>query len=169
MDREETYLLDANVFIEAARRYYAFDIAPPFWEALLEFAEKGKLISIDRVKNELLRGKDELSTWVKRSFFKWFKSTGGNSILTSYRRVIEWVENHSQFTQEAKKEFYDAENADAWLVAYALSNENTTIVTHEVYKPDVKKEIPLPNICRDFRIEYIDTFEMLRRLNFKFK
>ncbi|MEM3335857.1 MAG: DUF4411 family protein [Thermoplasmata archaeon] len=30
MDREETYLLDANVFIEAARRYYAFDIAPPF-------------------------------------------------------------------------------------------------------------------------------------------
>lgn len=69
MDREETYLLDANVFIEAARRYYAFDIAPPFWEALLEFAEKGKLISIDRVKNELLRGKDELSTWVKRSFF----------------------------------------------------------------------------------------------------
>jgi hypothetical protein len=24
------YVLDANVFIEAARRYYAFDIAPPF-------------------------------------------------------------------------------------------------------------------------------------------
>jgi hypothetical protein len=25
-----TYVLDANVFIEAARRYYAFDLAPPF-------------------------------------------------------------------------------------------------------------------------------------------
>ncbi|ACI20240.1 MULTISPECIES: DUF4411 family protein [Thermodesulfovibrio] len=168
MDREETYLLDANVFIEAARRYYAFDIAPPFWKALSEFAEKGKLISIDRVKNELLRGKDELSKWAKGSFFEWFKSTDDDFILTSYRRVIEWAENHSQFTQEAKKEFYDAENADAWLVAYALSNRNI-IVTHEVYKPDVKKEIPIPNICRDFRIEYIDTFEMLRRLNFKFK
>ena len=29
------HLLDANVFIEAAKGYYAFDIAPPFWEALI--------------------------------------------------------------------------------------------------------------------------------------
>ena len=27
------YVLDANVFIEAARRYYAFDLVPRFWTA----------------------------------------------------------------------------------------------------------------------------------------
>lgn len=168
MGKEEIYLLDANVFIEASRRYYAFDIAPPFWKALSEFAEKGKLISIDRVKNELLRGKDELSKWAKETFSKWFKSTDNDSVLANYRKVIEWAENHSQFTQEAKNELYKADNADAWLVAYALSDGNV-IVTHEVYKSEAKKEIPIPNICRDFGIDYIDTFEMLRRLNFKFK
>ncbi len=26
------YLFDANVFIEAKNRYYAFDICPGFWE-----------------------------------------------------------------------------------------------------------------------------------------
>jgi len=35
------YVLDANVFIEAARRYYAFDIAPPFWESLVQHAANG--------------------------------------------------------------------------------------------------------------------------------
>lgn len=29
-----TYLIDANVLIEAKNRYYAFDIAPGFWKWL---------------------------------------------------------------------------------------------------------------------------------------
>ena len=29
------FLLDANVLINAARHYYAFDIAPVFWDKLL--------------------------------------------------------------------------------------------------------------------------------------
>ena len=28
------YLIDSNVFIEAKNRYYAFDIAPGFWESV---------------------------------------------------------------------------------------------------------------------------------------
>lgn len=33
------YCLDANVFVEAHRRYYAFDIAPPFWRALEQWGQ----------------------------------------------------------------------------------------------------------------------------------
>ena len=47
-----TYVLDANVFIEAARRYYAFDLAPVFWESILQHAAHGRIYSIDRVKKE---------------------------------------------------------------------------------------------------------------------
>lgn len=36
------FLLDANVFIEAYRRYYSFDIAPSFWELLEKFAKNEK-------------------------------------------------------------------------------------------------------------------------------
>jgi hypothetical protein len=31
----EKYLLDSNVFIEAYRRYYSFDICPGFWDCLV--------------------------------------------------------------------------------------------------------------------------------------
>jgi hypothetical protein len=31
-------VLDANVFIQAARGYYAFEIAPKFWEELMFLA-----------------------------------------------------------------------------------------------------------------------------------
>lgn len=57
------FVLDANVFIEAARRYYAFDLAPGFWESLIHYAKNGRIRSIDRVKQELERGKDQLAEW----------------------------------------------------------------------------------------------------------
>ena len=47
-----TYVLDANVFIEAARRYYAFDLAPKFWESLVLHAADGRIQSIDRIKKK---------------------------------------------------------------------------------------------------------------------
>ena len=30
------FLLDANVFIQAKKSYYAFDVAPGFWSALVK-------------------------------------------------------------------------------------------------------------------------------------
>ncbi|MFZ4526127.1 MAG: DUF4411 family protein [Chlorobium sp.] len=58
------YLLDANVLISAARLYYAFDIVPSFWNTLVQRASYGKIISIDRVCDEINRGDDELVTWI---------------------------------------------------------------------------------------------------------
>ena len=34
------YLLDVNVFIEAANRYYAFDLVGSFWKELVNKAEE---------------------------------------------------------------------------------------------------------------------------------
>lgn len=50
MSVSSQYLLDANVFIEAARRYYAFDLVPSFWNKLVSLASNGDILSIDRVK-----------------------------------------------------------------------------------------------------------------------
>lgn len=50
----ERFVLDTNVLVEAHRRYYAFDIVPSFWRVLIELADKGYIISIDKVKNELM-------------------------------------------------------------------------------------------------------------------
>jgi len=62
----QTYVLDANVFIEAAKRYYAFDIVPSFWNMLVVHAKHGQLLSIDRVRDELMRA--DLQAWASDSF-----------------------------------------------------------------------------------------------------
>lgn len=53
-------VLDADVFMTAARSYYAFDVAPAFWDGLVREASNGRLLSIDRVKDEIQRGRDDL-------------------------------------------------------------------------------------------------------------
>jgi hypothetical protein len=83
-----TFVLDANVFIEAARRYYAFDIVPWFWVNLIHHADKGQLLSIDRVKLELERGRDELADWAKHDFAQAFASTDDSSVIDYYGQIM---------------------------------------------------------------------------------
>jgi len=155
------YLLDANVFIEAAHRYYAFDLAPRFWEVLIRLAEAGQIQSIDRVKEELERGNDELATWVKGPFITAFVSTDDTSIFRSFAEIMTWVQGQSQFLDAAKAEF--ANGADGWLVAYAQV-KGYVVVTHERPAPDARRKVPIPNVCEAFHVPFIGTFEMLRTL-----
>ena len=159
------YLLDANVFIEAARRYYAFDLAPKFWESLVLKAEDGQIQSIDRVKQELERGKDELATWVTDQFSDAFASTDEEDVIEFYSEVMSWVQAQDQFSDAAKADF--ATGADGWLVAYAKST-GCIVVTHEVLNPNIIRKVPIPNVCEAFGVDYHDTFKMLRQLGVRF-
>jgi len=160
-----TYVLDANVFIEAARRYYAFDLAPPFWESLVQHAANGRIYSIDRVKQELERGKDELATWATSQFNDAFASTDNEDVIESYSEVMSWVQAQDQFLDAAKADF--AAVADGWLVAYAKTKGNI-VVTHELPATDARKKVPIPNVCDALGVSYVDTFTMLRELGVRF-
>jgi hypothetical protein len=159
------YVLDANVFIEAARRYYAFDIAPLFWESLVNHAANARVESINRVKEELERGKDELATWASDHFGDAFASTDEENVVASYREIMSWVQVQDQFSDAAKAEF--ADSADGWLVAYARSRSGI-VVTHEVLDPNITRRVPIPNVCEPFGVNYVDTFTMLRELGVRF-
>lgn len=161
----QIYLLDANVFVEAARRYYAFDILPPFWDLLVGHAARGVVCSVDRVKDELLRGKDELAEWVVNEFKSAFRRTDTSDVVNMYRTIMSWVSLHSQFKPEAKSEFAVA--ADGWLIAYALVH-GCTLVTHEQYEPNCRRKVKIPNVCKQFGVETINTFDMLRQLGVRF-
>ncbi|WP_449355241.1 DUF4411 family protein [Virgibacillus natechei] len=164
MNTNSKFLLDANVFIEAYQRYYAFDIAPSFWRILNQLAEDGKVISIDRIKQELMKGDEEdpLCLWARSEFESWFMSTDDSRVFVSYTEIINWVQGQAQFHDYAKSEF--ASVADSWLIAYAYTY-NHTIVTHERHNRDIKKRVLIPNVCRAFNIPYLNTFVMLRKLN----
>jgi predicted nucleic acid-binding protein len=160
------YVLDANVFIEAARRYYAFDLRTKFWDILNQHAEIGVIESIDRVKKEELdKEEDELAKWANGEFIHAFRSTDEKDVVESYGRVMTWAQEQSQYTDAAKAEL--ANEPDGWLVAYAIAR-GRIVVTHEVLAPDAKSRVPIPNVCEAFGVKYVDTFKMLRELGVRF-
>ncbi len=162
---ESAYLLDTNVFIQAARGYYAFDLAPRFWASLLDCAADGRVASIDRVKAELVEGQDDLADWAKSKFDGAFLKTDEPDVLAAYSRIIVWVQKQQQFTDAAKVDF--ARIADGWLVAYALA-KGRTVVTHEGLAPEAKNRVPIPNICNAFGVKWMNTFYMLREIGIQF-
>jgi predicted nucleic acid-binding protein len=160
----ELFVLDANIFIEAARRYYAFDLVASFWDTLEGCASAGTVRSIDRVEQELLKMKDDLTVWASAKFNQWFESTAQPDVFQAYSRIVNWVQNHPYFKPSAKTEF--ASVADGWLVAFAMAR-GYTVATHEEFNKETIKRVKIPNVCREFGVPYTNTFDMLRTLGVK--
>ncbi len=97
-----------------------------------------------------------------------FKDT--DQIFTAYGQVANWAMTKSNhYLPNALSEFLDANEADAWLVAYSLEDVgNRIIVTHEKSQPEVKKKIKIPEACAPFKINFVDTIEMFRQLGERF-
>lgn len=166
MSASKGFVLDANVFITAHQQYYRFDVCPGFWDALVRQHETQRACSIDKVRDELLALDDKLTTWAKRKALEsFFKGTTDKAVIEAFRQMVNWVQSQDQFTAEAKAEF--ASVADGWVVAYAKAND-LTVVTHEEYAADVKRKVPIPNVCLEFKVDYVNTFEMLASMKERF-
>lgn len=140
------------------------DLCPGFWACLEHYCQETRLLSIDRVRNEISEG-DNLDDWVKQAPDELFVSTAEEETVEAFRETMTWVQNYATFLQRAKDEF--ARGADGWLIAYAKVH-GLVIVTQEVFKPDIKNGVPIPNVCRQFDVPYVDTFSMLRSLEVSF-
>jgi hypothetical protein len=96
-----------------------------------------------------------------------FASTNDSAVIGWYAQIQSWANSESQFFDAAKAEF--ADETDAWIVAYAGA-KNLTVVTGEVFSANIKRKIPIPNVCKakPFQVNCIDVFTMLERLGIKF-
>jgi hypothetical protein len=160
------YVLDANAFIEAKDRYYGFDICPGYWSSLIVQHDAKRLFSIDRIAEELNEQGDIVQEWIENKVPEtFFKKTEDQFVIEKFQEMVSWVYSQSQFTDAAKSEF--ASVADGWVIAYAKVN-GLIVVTHEQYKPEAKRKVPMPNVCIEFDVTFVDTFEMLRDLGEKF-
>ncbi len=160
---EAPYLLDSNFFIEAFRTSYPFDVVPSFWVKVKELAAEGKIISIDKVQKELLKNNDELSQWcINHLPDGFFKNT--DPTISNYAQLITWVYSKSdQYSPVAISEFLDADEADAWLIAYAMTYNNQ-IVTHETSSPNSRKRVMLPDAANPYGVNCIKTIDLFRAL-----
>jgi hypothetical protein len=161
------YLLDANFFIEAHRKSYPLDVFPSYWEEIHKMAELEQICSIDKVKAELYRNDDALKTWcltnLTADFFK-----DSDDAIGEYRQVVGWAysKRGNPYSQSALDLFMQADEADAFLVAFAQKHQ-LTLVTSEVSAPNSRKNIKIPDACRPFGIPHISPIQMLRDLNIR--
>lgn len=162
-----TFLLDTNVFIQAHRSYYAMDICPGFWECLIHHYKNGRLLSIDSVRSEMIdKERDPLEKWVKKIAPKdMFVSTNDLKVGNAYQKVINWL-NGRGYSDRVIRDF--SAGADGWLVAYAMAYDGVELVTTEVHSIQAKNRIPIPNICEQFNVDYLNSFSMLKKLEVKF-
>lgn len=160
------YILDSNFFIQAHRDTYPLDVAFSFWNKVKQLAAEGKIISIDKVKKEIYDHEDDLKQWcvenVPSDFFK-----DSSQVMNAYSQVSAWANSmNTQYLPNALNEFLDADEADAFLVAFALADPaNRILVTHEKSEPNKKTKVKIPEACNALGVQYIKTINMFRQLN----
>ena len=157
------YLVDANVFIEAANKYYALEVVPGFWRWMSEAGVRGEVASVIAVRDEL-EAPPELLDWVRddrrRSLFR---DESDPAIQAAYQRVSRWV-MEGDFGAAYQSDFLAG--ADAWLVAAAVEYK-AVVVTHEnwIDPRSGSPKVKIPNVCDAFELEYVTTFQMLEECN----
>jgi hypothetical protein len=159
------YVIDSNFFIQAHRDSYPLDVAFSFWNKVKQLAHEGKIISIDKVKEELFDKNDALEKWCKENLPEnFFKDTSDN--LAQYIQITQWVSSKKEhYSPNAINEFLSVDEADAFIIAFALCDiANRTIVTQEISRPEMKSKIKIPEPCQALNIRYIKSMEMFREL-----
>lgn len=157
-----TYLLDANIFIQAKNLHYGMDFCPAFWDWLIKRNTQKKLFSIEKVCDELKSIEDELSKWAKKQGAKFFLKPD-ETVLKALAEISLWI-NGKDYTDVAKNIFL--QGADYYLIAQAKAKKYT-IVTHEV-PSDSKRKIKIPDVCIGLQIKYVTAYEMLRKERARF-
>ena len=157
-------VLDANVFMRAYRDTYHPDVFPGFWDWLKEGLGSRQFVSIDRVQSEIKNPK-WLVDWAAEVPDQSFASSADRAIVSVYSQIQAWVQSATQFQPAAKNQF--AQGADAWLVAFAYVRDGV-VVTQEVFDPNIRRRVPIPNVCKEFGVEYQNTMQFLAELNPRF-
>ena len=162
------YLLDANVVINAGRDYYPPDRVPEFWDWLLEMGESRLARIPQEIYDEIVfppsprKTEDPVVQWIEEHrdtmVFPEASSTA------TVRRVAE-----TGYGPDLSDEEFEQIGADLFLVAYAATDtQNRCVVTMETSKRRARrKERRVPDVCADLGVPCCDTFQLIRRLNFR--
>lgn len=161
----KTYLIDANVLIQAHQTSYPFDVIPSYWKTLKELSQNGVIRSIDKVKMEICGHdfEDDLSKWCKTDLdTNFFCDT--QDCIKEYSLITQWAMGSTLYTPSAKSGFLKTDLADPWLIAYSIKNK-CKLVTYEISDPHRKKSIKIPEPCKVFDVQVMHPIDMLRSLN----
>lgn len=161
------YAVDTNVLIEAANRYYRFDMPPGrwFWNLMERAIDSGLAHSAEKMHDEVKPAGDELTSWAAGFGDElWVPPDVG--ILGETKRLVTWAQNRVQggptdLLQAAVDEFA---RGDVFLIATAIAR-GSVVVTHETSSPMARKRIMIPDACAEFGVSCVDPWSMLSDLD----
>ena len=158
-----SYIFDTNIFIRS-KNEMPMDIWPTFWERFREMVNSDEIFTSITVKDEIDKGKDELTEWLKQNAPKSFYLSLDADVMAQYTITQNWAKSNSVYTQTALNTF--ANVADAYLVATAAAKQ-MTLVTYEGSSPNSKKRVMIPDACNALGVRYCDLNTVLKEMGIK--
>ena len=160
------YLLDANVPIDANRDYYPIERVPEFWEWLVEMGELGRVkIPIEIYEEIILPPPSRADVLVD-----WLKNHRDALLLEEQVRVdLAAHVTERGYADDLTDDGIEKIGRDPFLIAYALADvQNRCVVTNERPRPGrTRANRHLPDVSREFNVLCINTFDMIRELDFR--
>lgn len=169
---EEKFLIDSSSFMTPYRFYYAFDLVPSYWEELSRYAETGRIVLLDMVKDEIERGKDLLTDWIHGNEEKLIICNHVNAeIIGTYQKIIQYVQSCGYYNDKALNKWSQVDVADPWLIAASVAN-GYTLITNEVSAGTLSTKTPsrnakIPDVANAFGVKAKPLFYMMRELGIK--
>lgn len=157
------YIFDTNIFIRS-KNEMPMDIWPTFWERFREMVNSDEIFTSITVKDEIDKGKDELTEWLKQNAPKSFYLSLDADVMAQYTITQNWAKSNSVYTQTALNTF--ANVADAYLVATAAAKQ-MTLVTYEGSSPNSKKRVMIPDACNALGVRCCDLNTVLKEMGIK--
>ena len=112
--------------------------------------------------DDIVRGNDELVDWLKRH--------KPSLVLDEYapRELVAYVTEQG-YARDLADDEIEKIGSDAFLIAHALADAgNRCVVTTESSKPSrTRANRHVPDVCRDLDVDCIDTFQLIRQLDFR--
>lgn len=164
MNAKKRYLLDTDVLVVSSRIHYDPGFCKAFWDWIDVGFNSGVFFSIDKVKDELSSGQEDvLSQWSKRSNLKnFFLPT--KAATSKWADISNWAETKTPaYLPAAKAKFLNAKSADAWLIAHSAYQSNFEIVTNERAEPNSRKDIKLPDAAKAQGVNAINLTQLLKK------
>ena len=157
------WLMDSNIFMQAANEYYHFSFCPGFWDWLLQHTSE--IRSVERVQDEILVKEDDLAAWCKEKLPKSFFHKPDEKIFDNLKQITQYVNSlDSPYDLSKKRKFLNG--ADPMLIATAM-HTGDVIITHENENPRSKNKIYLPKVADYFNVPHTRLFDVMLELKAK--
>jgi|LSQX01.2.fsa_nt_gb rRNA-processing protein FCF1 len=162
------YIIDTNVLIYWNRDSYPISISPVFWEKVKFHIANGDIILCEEVCKEIEKGNDLLTAWLKNNkvSFPILKMTG-TKFVKAFSDVCNYVITTYDFAHS--NVFLGSNNADPYIIAYAIVMGYTVVTYEEHINNDVSRKIKIPNVCDHFNVAWnFKAVNMITSLHFTF-